>query len=191
MSVREDELESLDDLQRGPLGEGDLQAALDANRAQIEVLEARMEQLEQAMVRARKEQHLLEGLLALRRGQDVDPADGGAAHQGMPSVSSNHTKGGSSNGVADAAVLVLERAARPMHIGELMSALVKDGVEIPGAGSQANLIAHLRRDQRIARPSRGMYGLRALGVDEYEPKKRGKRRKPARRTRTIKRQTRS
>ena len=32
-------------------------------------------------------------------------------------------------------------------------------VAIPGAGTQANLITYLRRDQRFVRPSRGMYAL--------------------------------
>lgn len=186
MSISEDQLEPLNELERGGLDEADLAGALDANRAHLEVLGTRMEQLEQAMVRARKEQHLLEGLLALRRGQDVDPASGPVVNRtmGQPATAV-------SNGVAEAAVGVLEKVARPMHIGELMSALLKDGVEIPGAGAQANLIAHLRRDNRIARPSRGMYGLKALGIEEYHPKKRTTPRKRSRKARAQKKRTRS
>lgn len=180
MSIREDQLDSLEGLGKSPLTEADLLQALDTNRGQIEVLEARAEQLEQALVKARREQHLLESLLALRRGESPKTSEGTAS---APRASKGgEPKPSTSNGLADAAVSVLEGAGRPMHIGELMSALVSHGVEIPGAGSQANLIAHLRREQRIARPSRGMYGLRALGVEEYQPKKRTARRKRPRST---------
>jgi hypothetical protein len=180
LSIREDQLDSLERLGESPLTEADLLQALDTNREQIEVLEARAEQLEQALVKARREQHLLESLLALRRGENLRTSEGTAS--APRSAKGAKSKSSTSNGLADAAVSVLEGAARPMHIGELMSALVSEGVEIPGAGSQANLIAHLRREQRIARPSRGMYGLRVLGVEEYQPKKRTGRRKRSRST---------
>lgn len=180
MSIREDQLESLDRLAKSPLTEADLLTALDANRQQVEVLEARAAQLEQALLKARKEQHLLENLLALRRGEI--PRSTESPDSVPPQSKRTELRPSSSNGLADAAVSVLQRAARPMHIGELMSALLREGVEIPGAGTQANLIAHLRREERIARPSRGMYGLKALGVEEYQPKKRSSRRKRHRST---------
>jgi len=71
-----------------------------------------------------------------------------------------------------------------MHIGEIMEALRAQGVRPPGQGTQANLISHLRRESRVARPSRGMYGLVELGVKDYQPKKRKTQRKTsARRSR--------
>ena len=184
MAIRVDQLAPLDALPSGGLDEKDLSAAADANRRRIDLLEVRMQQVEQEMVKAQKEQHLLESLLALRRGEAVDPALGsGVSHTGATYAPEASTH---SSSVSDAAVAVLHETQRPMHIGELMAALQKSGVRIPGAGAQANLIAYLRRDDRIARPSRGMYGLKELGVEDYEPKRRNSRRKGSSRKRSPK-----
>jgi hypothetical protein len=50
-------------------------------------------------------------------------------------------------------------------------------VQIPGAGTQANLITHLRRDPRFVRPSRGMYGLSEWGLENMPTPTRRKRRR--------------
>jgi hypothetical protein len=60
----------------------------------------------------------------------------------------------------------LERAERPLHISELMRLLEEREVELPGAGQQANVIAHLTRSPDIVRPSRGMYALSSWGIKE-------------------------
>jgi hypothetical protein len=51
-----------------------------------------------------------------------------------------------------------------------MRLLSENDVAIPGAGAQANLIAHLTRHPDIVRPSRGMYALGSWGVPERPDK---------------------
>lgn len=167
MSISEEQLENLDQLEPNVLDEDSLSAALDAVRERARVIEARLAQLEQAAVKARREEHLLEGLLALRRNSDAVTASGPV----FSSVEVNGAADGSKD-VVGATIGILEASGRPMHISELKALLEKRGVRIPGKGTQANLIARLRRDDRIARAARGMYGLKALGVEEYQPKKR-------------------
>jgi DNA sulfur modification protein DndB len=56
---------------------------------------------------------------------------------------------------------ILERAASPMHVADIRSALAKAGVPIPGKGTDANIIVHLRRaPDTFDRRGRGLYGLK-------------------------------
>jgi hypothetical protein len=169
MSISEEQLEQPASLGADVLDEKDLSEALDSVRERVRVIEARLSQLEQLAIKARKEEHLLEGLLALRRGGTADESISLLAR-----ASSSSQDGASAHetDVAEASIGILEAAGRPMHISELKTVLERRGVRIPGKGTQANLIARLRRDERIARAARGMYGLTALGVQEYQPKKR-------------------
>jgi hypothetical protein len=77
----------------------------------------------------------------------------------------------------------LTAAGRPLHISELMRLLHERKVPIPGSGMQANLITHLRRDDRLVRPSRGMYGLTAWGLQAMPATQRTRRKR--RRTRVT------
>ena len=69
---------------------------------------------------------------------------------------------------------VLASRGKPVHIGELMTALQERGVEIPGSGQQANVIAHISRDERIVRPKRGFYALSEWGLSNGAAPKRGR-----------------
>src|SRR5262249_52406376 len=123
----------------------------------------------------REEERLLQRLLALRQGvaaaqspQTLSP------QQSLPLLgASEHKK----HPVLDAVVRELASAGRPLHISDLMRLLREAQVQIPGAGTQANLITHLRRDPRLVRPSRGMYGLAAWGLENMPRAKQRKRRK--------------
>jgi hypothetical protein len=64
-----------------------------------------------------------------------------------------------------------------MHISELMQNLAKQEVQIPGAGTQANLIAHLTRHPDVMRPSRGMYALAAWEGTDSTPLRRAVRKR--------------
>ncbi len=55
--------------------------------------------------------------------------------------------------------LVLTEHGQPMHLREIRAALAQRGVPIPGRGTDANLIVHLRRCDRFERRGRGTYGL--------------------------------
>ena len=69
-----------------------------------------------------------------------------------------------------AVIDVLTERGEPTYIGDLMTALHERSVEIPGSGQQANVIAHISRDERIVRPQRGFYGLREWGLQTPEPR---------------------
>ena len=174
MGITEKDLEQFEELRSNYLDDSELVEALGDVRHRLQVIEARMEQLEQVAVRVRREEHLLESLLALRRGEDT-PGSATQLDNGQAPSKAN---------AVEATVTLLRRTGRPMHIGEIMEALDDQGVKPPGQGTQANLISHLRRDTRVARPSRGMYGLVELGVKDYQPKKRkrARRRIPQRRS---------
>jgi hypothetical protein len=147
--------------------------ALEAARARVTRLEQERSELDRAIATAREEQRLLERLLSLRQGLPVGSqrppiaeGDGssGTAEVGRPAV--------------QAVIEELTAAGRPVHISELMRLLRGREVPIPGSGTQANLITHLRRDARFVRPSRGMYGLAAWGLESMTaPRRRRRRRK--------------
>jgi hypothetical protein len=157
--------------------------ALEGVQARISRAEEERAGLERTIAAAREEERLLQRLLALRRG--ATPAEDGraiaTAHEGEAGsaeqegavAASHHTKHPS----VEAVVRELISAARPLHISDLMRLLREGGVQIPGAGTQANLITHLRREPRLVRPSRGMYGLAEWGLKNMPPAKRRKRRK--------------
>jgi hypothetical protein len=77
----------------------------------------------------------------------------------------NGTERQSKPAAVEVVVRELAAAGRPVHISDLIRRLREQRVQIPGAGTQANLITHLRRDQRVVRPSRGMYALAAWGLE--------------------------
>lgn len=182
MAISEKDLFQQVDIGRSALPERDLVDALDEVRQRLLVIEARLEQMEQEAVKARKEEHLLETLLALRRGEETPPSKASELTSTPRSVATANGGARQKADAVEATVALLRRSGRPMHIGEIMKALRDQGVQPPGQGTQANLISHLRRDTRVARPSRGMYGLVELGVKDYKPatrKRRGKGRKSA------------
>lgn len=59
------------------------------------------------------------------------------------------------NGVVDE----LRKAGRPLQVQDLMARIEKNGAALPGKGTSANLIAHLRRMPNVRRVARGLYTL--------------------------------
>jgi hypothetical protein len=53
----------------------------------------------------------------------------------------------------------LRKAGRPLQVQELMTRIEKTGSDLPGKGTSANLIAHLRRMPNVHRVARGLYTL--------------------------------
>jgi hypothetical protein len=80
------------------------------------------------------------------------------------------TVNGSSSTVADrlleAVESVLEESGHAMHIRDIRAALARRGVQIPGRGTDANLIVHLRRSARFVRRSRGTYALAGTATQQ-------------------------
>jgi hypothetical protein len=69
--------------------------------------------------------------------------------------------------ISDAAYAVLEERGEPMHYHPLTRVVQLRGIEIGGQNPANTLLAHLSRDDRFYRPSRGTYALR-----EWDPKAR-------------------
>lgn len=180
MVVKEEDLEPIEGLGKRTLGETRLAQELDAVRERNQVLEARLEQLNQALLSGRREEALLEDLLELRRGGGGSRTPGKASAIPPANVSAPKTAH-VLHPVVVASMDALNRAGRPLHIQELMNTLEQKGVEIPGSGDQANLISYLRRDPRIVRPARGLYGLKVWGLEDIESKP-GPRKRNAKRT---------
>lgn len=86
----------------------------------------------------------------------------------------------------NAVVGILAEQGKPMQIRDLMAAVQKREVRIPGRGQQANLIAHISRDPRISRPSRGFYALKEWGGEEAKSVPRRRKRSRTRRKGTAK-----
>lgn len=152
--------------------------ALELVRARVTQAEYEKAALDKAIAGAREEERLLQRLLDVRRG--VSEAKENPAFSGtdgrVPARVAVSTPG-SKHPVVQAVVDELATAGRPLHISELMRLLRDRNVAIPGAGTQANLIAHLRRDRRLVRTSRGMYGLAAWGLESMEPPRRVRKRR--------------
>jgi hypothetical protein len=145
------------------------EALEDALRASVEraaELEADIAVKTREMQEARSEAHLLEELLSVRgapgrkRQSDEPPSIGSS------SAGTSRRIGSGSHPVVQQAVRELSEVGHPLHISELMARLKARDVPIPGAGKQANLIAHLTRSEEVVRPSRGMYALAAWDLPQ-------------------------
>jgi hypothetical protein len=142
-------------------------------------LKKQIEELQRLLLSTQEEANILAKLIALRNGGTPPEAGTPAGHASPTNVTSAPTVSKSGHTALEAVIGILEQAERPVHISELMRLLNEKSVTIPGSGTQANLISHLRRDKRIVRPSRGMYGLAFWGLDEMliQSKRRRKRRR--------------
>jgi hypothetical protein len=158
----------------GALSLDQLTVAADAIRKRISELEGRLAELDRALDAARQEENLLQHLIDLRSG--TDRAESISA-EGDPQASADR---GGAHPAVEAVITALAESRKPVHVSELMRVLAQSAVRLPGAGRQANLISHMRRDARIVRPSRGMYALREWGLEDMVSAAgpgRGKRRK--------------
>jgi len=165
-------------LRQDEISEDALEEALELLRGRLESAETRRAEADQEVSKLREEETLLAQLLALRRGHRAGQPEAAAP---VASVAQRTQGSGSKSGVLKAVQAELLRAGRPLHISDLMRLLTDASVRIPGAGSQANLISCIRRDKRIVRPSRGMYGLATWGLSEMPraASRRRRRRRPA------------
>lgn len=145
-----------------------LKEALETAREHAGRLENQIQTLGLALSKVREEEQLLEKLISVRRG---DAPGRPQRSRALERVMNRVVR---SPAVATV-VEILRETERPLHISELMRLLGDRNVRIPGAGRQANLIAGLRRDGRIVRPSRGMYGLAAWGLKDLTLKRKGRR----------------
>lgn len=156
--------------QSDPLPVEEIEAALEAAKNLVRAIEEQIAALEEKLVSTKREQHLLEELVAIRRGKE--PAKPYSRPRVPSLVSDSTLLEHTGDDVVDAAVAVLQDHESPMHIGELMTVLQDRNVRLPGQGTQANLISRLSRDERIIRTARGIYALRKWGLEEMPVSKR-------------------
>lgn len=114
------------------------------------------------LARAEQEIRLIRQLLSLRGGRAADEDDRltltiATGPEGSRLPRSRHP-------VVDEVAHLLETEGHPLHISEIMRLLAEQKASLPGKGDQANVIAHIRRDPRFVRPSRGVYALAAWGL---------------------------
>lgn len=164
---------------RHGVSDTDLEAAAEHARQVVTELEGKAAALAGKLDAAREEVQLFTQLLALRRGDSDGDADrlGAEAEPSAPEPSRKGTTAGAGHPVVLEAMRELAAAGHPLHISELMDRLRARSVTIPGAGKQANLIAHMTRSEDIVRPKRGMYALATWDLPEAEPLKRSTRRR--------------
>jgi hypothetical protein len=160
----------------GMMSDEAIESALAMTRARLARAERERGDLERVIAATREEERLLSRLLALRRTGTTN-TDGVSAEEGLAVGTSYATAGDSGHPALRAVISELETSGRPLHISELMRLLRERKVSVPGSGTQANLITHLRRDDRLIRPSRGMYGLAIWGLQAMPATRRIRRKK--------------
>ena len=158
------------------LSEEAILSALELARIRVTDAERERAELDRVITTTREEERLLQRLLDVRRGvgrkrESVSEPAAGTVNP-APTSTSN-----SKHPAVQAVIDELSTSSRPLHISELMRLLHDRSVPIPGAGTQANLITHLRRDRRLVRTSRGMYGLSTWGLESMEPVRRVRKRR--------------
>lgn len=171
---------TLNNLDSFDKSETTIDQALQEVRLRLSRLEENRAELDRAITAAREEERLLLRILALRRGdasaeQNATSPETGSAWQEIDQQGKPHAGEYSKHPAVQAVIRELAEAGRPLHISDLMRLLREGGIQIPGAGTQANLITHMRRDPRIVRPSRGVYGLSVWGLEDMPKTTRRKR----------------
>lgn len=116
-------------------------------------------------------QALLQGLL--RSFEQSAPNGTGAPARGRAT-------GSVARYVVERAMEILRDEGRPLHINDLHAKFLERGFAVPGAGKPVNLIVHLRGDQEIVSPMRGIYALAEQAEDVVQRPRQVKRRKRAR-----------
>jgi hypothetical protein len=158
------------------LDDDSLRSALAEARRRLADLDGRIEALRSDRRPVAQEAELLEQLLVLRSPDSTAPKTT-AKFSGAKSSGPVLSRGQHIHPAVKEAIHELEAAEHPLHISELMRLLQARDVQIPGAGAQANLIAHLTRNSQIVRPSRGMYALASWGASDQPAVKRATRRR--------------
>lgn len=90
---------------------------------------------------------------------DVDPAAAESQDVLPSSLQVGRPPSDRSLKLTNSVVQELRRAGRPVQVQELMARIKRRGVDVPGKGTSANLIAHLRRMPNVRRVARGLYTL--------------------------------
>ncbi len=136
----------LDELKRW---EAELDLEKEGVGRELEPLLNRREQLIQKL-------ELVRRLIDVESATPLAPTQSPVAENGKGAL----TTGNSGSQIQMAVREILEEHGS-MHIRDIRTALVERGVAIPGKGTDANVIVHLRRAPEVfARKTRGTYSLK-------------------------------
>jgi hypothetical protein len=149
----------------------DLQHSISEARAKAQACADEVIAAQGRLAEAEREERLLVELAQLRGWSDDEegplaagpPVDARANGTGE---TRRRTPSPMRTALLTAVIDILNERGEPSYIGDLMAALQERSVEIPGSGQQANVIAHISRDERIVRPKRGFYGLSEWGLTD-------------------------
>lgn len=131
--------------------DGSIKAMRDAAAQALADLQGQIAPLLQEMGKRKKEIALLDELIALKTDVGQPPQD--ESDRPVAKPRRKHTD------VVENAKAILLDVGRPLHISELHRVFLERGFLIPGQGTDANLISHLRRSPEIVRIKRGFYAL--------------------------------
>jgi hypothetical protein len=165
------------------LGEDVLLRSIDALKAEVAASRAEMARLADDVRRGERELQLLRELARLR-GLTVEgitestETDQASSSLAAASHRADHDEGSNRRDpLIEAVVEILRGSGAPMHIQDLVGRVREAGVQIPGSGSSANLIGHIRGSAEIVRPVRGMYALREWGLEDRQSARQTRRRR--------------
>jgi hypothetical protein len=114
--------------------------------------------LEPLLTRREELRMKLDLVQRLKNLESGDKTQEGQPTLAMPPIASPSSSVGSE--LQAAVRRILESRRKPMHVREIRGVLTEQGIPIPGKGTDANLIVHLRRAPTIFEPcGRGTYGL--------------------------------
>lgn len=152
------------------ISRNDLQHAISEARSKTRARADEVAAAQDRLAEAEHEERLLVELAQLRGWSDDSPGalanDVAESSQNGVGTTRRRTPSPMTTTLLAAVVDILTERGEPIYIGDLMAGLHERSVEIPGSGQQANVIAHISRDERIVRPQRGFYGLREWGLTD-------------------------
>jgi hypothetical protein len=133
--------------------------------AELEVAQAGLAAAQQRAEACRERLRLLDRLLAVESGPEiVAPVQESSMQEATPPADDD---------LLNACEKVVRSAGRPLHIKELHSALLNEGIPIPGRGTEANLLVRLHRSNgRFVRTGRGTFAPVSMGAQEVRPTQR-------------------
>lgn len=118
-----------------------------------------------------KAQDLISGVTKKKRAiealEELIRIEGGQLPQGASPVLEFPSPPRVGTPISETAYAVLAERGKPLHYQQLTQEVQMRGISIGGQNPANTLLAHLSRDDRFYRPSRGTYGLR-----EWDPKAR-------------------
>jgi hypothetical protein len=133
---------------------------------ELEVAQTSLAAAQQRVEACRERLRLLDRLLTVENGPELVALsrENSQTAQGLaPPI----------DDLLDACEKLVRNAGRPLHIKELHTALLNEGIPIPGRGTEANLLVRLHRSNgRFVRTGRGTYAPVSMGTQEVRPTQR-------------------